>query len=212
MTVLALDTASPAPAVALADGDVVFLESLPADRGASEELLPAIERVLADGRLALSDCDRIAVCGGPGSFTGLRVGLATAWALARSVGRSVESVSTLEAMAEAARAAGASEVLVALDAGRGEAVAAAYSLSSRRARAVLPPRRLPLGELPSLSEGRLCIALPADLVAGALPPTESPAAALAKAVAREPGPAAVGMSPFYSRSSAAEEKHGAAPA
>ena len=103
MIVLAIDTASPAPAVALADETSVFVEPLPSDRTASEDLLPSIERVLAAGGRTLASCQRIAVCSGPGSFTGLRVGLATAWGLARALGCAVESVSTLSAMAEAAR-------------------------------------------------------------------------------------------------------------
>src|SRR5215468_7853145 len=103
MLVLAIDTASPAPAVALADGALDVEERLPSDRSASEDLLPAIERLLAGSGRTLLSCERIAVCSGPGSFTGLRVGLATAWGLARALQRPVEGVSTLEAMAEGAR-------------------------------------------------------------------------------------------------------------
>jgi len=227
MIVLAIDTASPAPAVALADEASVFEESLPSDRTASEDLLPAIERVLAASGRTLASCQRIAVCSGPGSFTGLRVGLATAWGLARVLHCPVESVSTLEAMAEAARRAwGASgkpeagggneqplrEVLAVLDAGRGEVSAAAYALPPERAREVAPLRRLPLEEVASFAGGRVRVALPAALVPGAVAPVGSPARALALAVSRTPGPDATVLSPIYSRKSAAEEKHGAAPA
>jgi tRNA threonylcarbamoyladenosine biosynthesis protein TsaB len=226
MLVLAIDTASPAPAVALADGASVFEERLPSDRSASEDLLPAIERLLAKSGRTLASCERIAVCSGPGSFTGLRVGLATAWGLARALQRPVESVSTLEAMAEAARELEGSrkreagsrnevhppEVLVALDAGRGEVSAAIYALSPGRAREVGPIRRLALEEVASFSGDHVRVALPTTLVPGALAPAGSPASALALAVSRAPGPEASALSPIYSRLSAAEEKHGAAPA
>ena len=72
MIVLAIDAASPLPAVALAAGGDVFDEALPRDRRASEDLLPAIQRVLARSGRRLSDCERLAVCAGPGSFTGVR--------------------------------------------------------------------------------------------------------------------------------------------
>jgi tRNA threonylcarbamoyl adenosine modification protein YeaZ len=212
MLVLAIDTASPAPAVALADGASAFEERLPSDRSASEDLLPAIERVLAKSGRTLASCERIAVCSGPGSFTGLRVGLATAWGLARALPCAVESVSTLEAMAEAARPVTSGEVLVVLDAGRGEVSAAAYAMPPGRAHPVLPLRRLPLGEIASLAGDRLLVALPATLVPGAAAPAVPPARALALAVSRAPGPEAEVLAPIYSRQSAAEEKHGAAPA
>jgi tRNA threonylcarbamoyladenosine biosynthesis protein TsaB len=211
MLVLAIDTASPAPAVALADGASVFEERLPSDRSASEDLLPAIERLLAKSGLSLASCERIAVCSGPGSFTGLRVGLATAWGLARALRCPAEAVSTLEAMAQTVRPA-AGEVATFLDAGRGEVSAALYALTPERAREVAPLRRLRLDEIASFAGERLRVALPAALVAGAMAPEASPASALALAVSRAPGPDAAALTPIYSRLSAAEEKHGAAPA
>src|SRR5262249_141333 len=128
MIVLALDTASPAAAVALASGPDVFEAALASDRRASEDLLSAVGDVLARAGRRLADCERIAVCAGPGSFTGMRIGLATAWGLSRAIGVPVEPVSTLEAMAEASRAAAALDVFTALDAGRGEASVARYDL------------------------------------------------------------------------------------
>ena len=93
MQILALDTASPVSSVTLLARGVVWEEALPGDRRASEELLPAIERCFAAAGSRLPDCDRIAVCSGPGSFTGLRIGLATAWGLGRAAGIPVETVS-----------------------------------------------------------------------------------------------------------------------
>ncbi|HWZ85963.1 MAG TPA: tRNA (adenosine(37)-N6)-threonylcarbamoyltransferase complex dimerization subunit type 1 TsaB, partial [Thermoanaerobaculia bacterium] len=134
MIVLALETASPSPAVALLSDGRLFEQMLPADRRASEELLPALRRVLESAGRTLADCERIGVCAGPGSFTGLRVGLATAWGLGRALGIPVEAVSTLEAMAEAARSAGAGRVVAVLDAGRGDLVCERFDLSGLRVR------------------------------------------------------------------------------
>ena len=80
----------------LPDGPPRLRGSAPRDRAAASRA----------ARTRLADCDRIAVCAGPGSFTGVRVGLATAWGLGRALGIAVEAVSTLEAMAEAARGLG----------------------------------------------------------------------------------------------------------
>ncbi|MGH9399646.1 MAG: tRNA (adenosine(37)-N6)-threonylcarbamoyltransferase complex dimerization subunit type 1 TsaB [Thermoanaerobaculia bacterium] len=213
MLVLAIDAASPMPAVALAAGQDVTEEALPLDRRASENLLPAVARVLRRCGRVLSDCERLAVCAGPGSFTGLRVGIASAWALARALSRPLESVSTLEAMAEAARAEGVVAVLAALDAGRGDASVALFDVTGARAVPLGAPSLQPLWQVRAAAPEALLVALPAGLVPGAINPAASPARALALAVARAPRREAETLSPIYARMSAAEEKkRGAAPA
>src|SRR6266545_5265832 len=104
MNVLVLDTASPQPGVCLVARGEIFEELLPADRHASEKLLSTIARCFERAGMALTECERIAVCSGPGSFTGLRVVLSTAWGLCRALEIPVEGVSTLEGLAEASRA------------------------------------------------------------------------------------------------------------
>jgi tRNA threonylcarbamoyladenosine biosynthesis protein TsaB len=185
-------------------------EPFPQDRRASEELLPAIERCLAAAGTTLARCNRIAVCSGPGSFTGLRIGLATAWALGRAAGVPVETVSTLEALAETARAPGIDRVAAVLDAGRGDVVLAVYSLEGERARIEEAPERLPIAEARRRFANIATAALPLDLLGtGRRPATLSPSRALALAVARAPGEASSSLAGIYSRPSAAEEKHGA---
>ena len=211
--VLAIDTASPLPAVALAHGDGRIEERLPEGRRASEELLPAISRCLEKGGSALSDLSRLALCAGPGSFTGLRVGLATAWGLSRAAGIPVETVSTLEAMAEAARGNG-SRVWTALDAGRGDAVFQPFSLEGVRARALAPARLAPPERAfaEALEAGDPIVALPPELAGSRTTRLPlSPALALAVAAARAPKPtaAATSFEPIYTRASAAEERRGA---
>jgi tRNA threonylcarbamoyladenosine biosynthesis protein TsaB len=210
MQILALDTASPFPSVTLLLREEVREETLSQDRRASEELLPAIGRCLAAAGTTLSRCDRIAVCSGPGSFTGLRIGLATAWALGRAASVPVETVSTLEALAETAREPGIDRVAAVLDAGRGDVVLAVYSLAGARARIEEAPERLPIAEALRRVTNVPTVALPLDLLGPETPPsTLSPSRALALAVARAPGDVAASLEGIYSRPSAAEEKHGA---
>lgn len=215
MTVLALDTASPRPAVALWSGERLFEVPLPGDRRASEDLLPAVRTVLARAGLTLRACERIGVCAGPGSFTGLRVGLATAWGFGRAAGIPIEAVSTLEAIAEAARAPGLSRVVAVLDAGRGDVVAERFDLSGPRARSTAPPVLLRAGALAEYAGEDPVAALPGAGSGAPHAAVASVAGALAEAVARAPRPAAptdprVAIPAIYSRPSAAEEKHGAA--
>jgi tRNA threonylcarbamoyladenosine biosynthesis protein TsaB len=128
--ILAFDTATPATAVALMDGDAVAEAShLPAGGerpGHAAQLLPLAARLLADAGLAFTDLDRIAVGTGPGTFTGLRIGVATARALAQATGAELVGVSTLRTLAEAARTDPEGPVMSVLDARRGEAFVAVY--------------------------------------------------------------------------------------
>jgi len=211
MKVLAIDTASPDASVALLSSGRIFEEALPSERRASEELLPALRRVLESAGAALRDCDRLAVCAGPGSFTGVRVGLATAWGLSRAAGIPLETVSTLEALAETMRGNGAAtRVFAALDAGRGDVVCCAYALGGARAEALGEPERVSPDRARELAGGAAIAALPRDLlgVPGVAEARLRPAAALARAVAAAPGSDATSLEAIYSRPSAAEEKRG----
>jgi len=208
---LAIDTASPAGAVAVARGDRVFEEILPHERRASEELLNAAARCLERANLTLAGVARIAVCAGPGSFTGIRVGLAAAWGLSRACGIPVETASTLEAMAEAARGLGADPIWTVLDAGRGEIVCQAFALGGPRAEACGESVRIPRNRLPETARGGLVLTLPRELGDPASPILlRTPAHALALAAANAPRAETSVFAPIYSRPSAAEELRGPA--
>jgi tRNA threonylcarbamoyladenosine biosynthesis protein TsaB len=166
MIVVALDTASPSTVagVLLADGRVVEARDDPpvGSRGEhAARLLPLIEQARVQGGVEWADVDRIAVGVGPGGFTGLRIGIATARALAQAGGAELAAVSSLQALATGAAAqtgldpaaleawepeAGAAEphgVLAVLDARRGEAFAAAWRGAERlMAPAALGPEAL----------------------------------------------------------------------
>lgn len=100
MKVLALDTASSTGSVALLDGERLIAETLLNVQSThSERLLDQIRAILSLADMTLRDLDLIAVVRGPGAFTGLRIGLATAKGLAHSIGLPVVGVSSLQLLA-----------------------------------------------------------------------------------------------------------------
>ena len=130
MIVLGLDTATPATAVGLLRADGVAFEGRhdPATGerpGHATRLLGLVDEVLSAAETPLDEVDRIAVGVGPGSFTGLRIGVATARALAQGTGAELAGVSTLRALARNA-AESDRPVVAVIDARRGEAFAAAW--------------------------------------------------------------------------------------
>lgn len=102
MLVLAIDTALDACAAGILDTDegrLIAQETLPMKRGHAEALMPLIARVIESARIAFTVLDRIAATTGPGSFTGLRVGLSAARGIALAAGKPVVGVTTLAAFA-----------------------------------------------------------------------------------------------------------------
>src|SRR3954462_11948267 len=102
MLILAIDTALDACAAAVLDttaGGVVAQESQTMKRGHAEALMPLIARVMKSSGIAFTALDRIAATTGPGSFTGLRVGLSAARGIALAPGKPVVGVTTLTAFA-----------------------------------------------------------------------------------------------------------------
>ncbi|WP_129841870.1 tRNA (adenosine(37)-N6)-threonylcarbamoyltransferase complex dimerization subunit type 1 TsaB [Streptomyces sp. RFCAC02] len=107
MLLLALDTATPAVTAALHDGRRVLAEAGGTDaRRHGELLLPAVDRALREAGRALGKVTAVAVGTGPGPYTGLRVGLATAAALGTALGIPVHGVGSLDALAYGAGLAG----------------------------------------------------------------------------------------------------------
>ena len=100
MLILALDTTSRAGSLAIVRDTAVVHEIVgDASRTHGERLPLEFERICNDARVSLHDIDVFAVAAGPGSFTGLRVGIAAIQGLAVALGRRVVPVSTLEAVA-----------------------------------------------------------------------------------------------------------------
>jgi len=121
MLIISLDTASPFPSLAVGGGDgAETSRALP--QNAAEGLPAAVGALLDEMRLTVRDLDRVAVISGPGSFTGLRAGLAFARGLARARGIPLVLVPTFSAAHEALPEP--ENALFVLDAGRGDVHAA----------------------------------------------------------------------------------------
>src|SRR5579872_5409312 len=102
MLILAIDTALDACAAAVLDtdaGQLIAQESQAMKRGHAEALMPLIGRVIAASEITFAALGRIAVTTGPGSFTGVRVGLSAARGIALAAGKPVVGVTTLTAYA-----------------------------------------------------------------------------------------------------------------
>ncbi len=140
MRIVALDTATRATATAVADvlpGEPPqfaverYHEPAPDGRpGHARELLVALQEVLEAAGGGWNGVDRVAVGIGPGTFTGLRIGVASAQALARSGGIPLVGVSSLHALGLGAAAWRSIGVLALIDARRGEVFAAGWSAGS----------------------------------------------------------------------------------
>ena len=104
MLILSIDSSQPVGSVTLArvDGDVAIIETVQAHGGKfSAQLIPTVKRLLESHNIEKHHIDVIAAASGPGTFTGLRVGLAAVKALAEILQKPIVTVSVLEALASA---------------------------------------------------------------------------------------------------------------
>jgi tRNA threonylcarbamoyladenosine biosynthesis protein TsaB len=184
--ILAFDTATPATVVAARDsGDTVVRRHDPSPRerpAHATALLGLVDEALAGARLSLESVERLGVGVGPGSFTGLRIGLATARALAQALDLPLAPVSGLDVLAAGAadEAGPGRAVLAVIDAGRGEGFAAGF----RDDRAMAAPAALAPDGLAALAAtleapvavGGGAVRFRAQLrkAGAAVPPDESP--------------------------------------
>jgi tRNA threonylcarbamoyladenosine biosynthesis protein TsaB len=187
MRVLAIDTALAACAAAVLDtgrGGILAHETQTMTRGHAEALMPLIQRVMQRAKLDFAALDRIAVTTGPGSFTGLRVGIAAARGIALAAGKPAIGLTTLAAYAAPLIAAdNALPVVAAVDArhdhvyleifGPGGRTLVAPRLASLRAAV----QRAAASGAPRLAGNA------AELLAAAWPAGEPPPAAVAQAPA-----------------------------
>ncbi len=132
---LAIETAAGLVGVALGDAEGPLVGVwLRGDRRHAETLSPAIDHVLAQAGASLSDVEAIAVDVGPGLFTGLRVGVATAQGLAMGLGVGVVEVTSVDVLArEVADAGFDGPIAAVVDARRGEVFAARYAAGAAAA-------------------------------------------------------------------------------
>jgi tRNA threonylcarbamoyladenosine biosynthesis protein TsaB len=135
MFILAVDTSGKHGSIALAqceDQNCAIIDVIPLTGGTfSVQLVPQIAAMLAKNGFSKSDLGGFAVATGPGSFTGLRVGLAAIKGLAEVLGKPIAAISLLEGLAVAAGAQG--RLTAALNAGRDEVYAGIYQVSDHAA-------------------------------------------------------------------------------
>lgn len=167
MRVFAIDTALAACSAALLEsGTIVARESIPMARGHAEALMPLIARVIAASQRDFTQIDRIAVTTGPGSFTGLRVGIAAARGLGLASGKPVVGLSTLSAFA-APYVGGGEALAVAIDARHGHVYLQVFGPDGST---LVTPRVVPLAEAVHLSgSGTRLIGNAASALAAAWP-------------------------------------------
>lgn len=165
MKILAIDTVAGRCAAAIFDseaGRCLHEVSRDIGRGHAEQLMDVIGEALAGAGCTYEDIARIAVAVGPGSFTGVRVGVATARGLALALGIPAVGVSTLAGLAAEARAMyPGMPVLIGIDARRGEVYAQAYDSAGL---ATTEPRVATLAALVSQAAGHVLAGSAAPLL------------------------------------------------
>lgn len=143
MRILSIDTSTSLASIAIAVDHQIVAETLfSVDRTLSARLLPEIERMLAFSGLATHDIDLFAAAVGPGSFTGVRAGVATIQGLALATGRPCAGFSSLALLAMNFPLASL-PVCCLLDARKSEVYAALYDASTALPRPVIPDCVMP---------------------------------------------------------------------
>ena len=168
MLLLAIDTSGKHGGIALArageaaadSDDVELIETAPLAGGTfSAQLVPQIAALLSSHRFTKHDIGGFAVVSGPGSFTGLRIGLAAVKALAEVLGKAIAPVSLLEACVFVSGAQG--KIMAVLDAGRGDVYVGEYEVSVK---ATKLGREFMLSKSAFLSRAKKCTVVTPDAV------------------------------------------------
>jgi tRNA threonylcarbamoyladenosine biosynthesis protein TsaB len=158
MKILALDTTTTSGSVALLDNARPVGEiSSEAELSHSERLLASVDFLLKQNGLRVEDLDGFAVAAGPGSFTGIRIGLSTVKAFAYASGKPVAAVSTLEALSWKLREGAARLVAPVVDAKKGEIYSALFETGKRGLREIIPQGAYPPDGFLSLLPSRRII-------------------------------------------------------
>ena len=147
MKIIGIESASMTASVAIVDEEVILAEyTVNHKKTHSQTLLPMLDEIVRMTEMELSEVDAIAVSGGPGSFTGLRIGSATAKGLGLALDKPLIHIPTLEAMAY--NFAGSTKLICPmLDARRGQVFTAVYRVDEECPETVLEPAAMDLEEL-----------------------------------------------------------------
>ncbi|OCG03212.1 tRNA (adenosine(37)-N6)-threonylcarbamoyltransferase complex dimerization subunit type 1 TsaB [Gilliamella sp. wkB112] len=138
-TILAIDTSTEACSVALLYRNEITHDFIISVRDHTQQILPMIDKILRQSNCALSQVDAIAFGQGPGSFTGVRIGIGVAQGLALGVDKPMIGVSTLMTLAQGVyRTQQANSVVAAIDARMNEVYLGQYQLVNNQWQAVIP--------------------------------------------------------------------------
>lgn len=223
--ILAIDTSTEQASIALSEGSVPIAEwSWRVGRNHSTQVKPAVQWLMQLANTGVHDIDTLVVASGPGSFSGLRVGISLAKGLAMARDIPLVGISTLDVLAFAA-SPGGGPVCACMEAGRGEVYVALYSGSPGEWQRLSEYLVLPMPAAAQLAaKAALVVGSAADAVVAAIPAGRRPdvfngpwqprrASFLAELGRRffDAGGSdqRFELEPLYLRRSAAEEKHGA---
>lgn len=212
MRVLGIETSTSQAAVALVEaGRLVLGRAHTRPKQSAEQLLPMIAELLAEAGWSRGHLERIGVSVGPGSFTGLRVGIACAQGLALGLGIPLVGVTSLRAMARAVPDSVMGTRVPLLDARRNEVFAAGYGAGSGTTE-LLAPLALRCGSAVSVLKAQLTepivwlgsgVSLVGSRPSFSSPETEQPSAYAVGQLAEELDPAACPPLPVYVRDAGA---------
>jgi tRNA threonylcarbamoyl adenosine modification protein YeaZ len=219
MLTVALETSARPASVAAWDGERRLCASLAPDRPHASDLLSTLDRLLTSLKARPADIRAVIVGTGPGSYTGLRVGIATALGLARGSGASLRGVPSGETVAYAELAPGSEGVML-LDARQGEIYFAHYrrmaaEVETLRAPCVLPaldvasilPADVPIfGDAAAAETGRLSAEQRARMHSPAIPRADALLELGAARLERSGPDAPLSIEPLYLRPFAARQR------
>ena len=148
MRILAIETSAKAASVALLEGERLVAQNFQhAGLTHSRTLLAMVHGLLTGLGLTLAEVDKIAVACGPGSFTGIRIGVATAKGLALGADKPLAGVSSLAAMAHQAKHLGKGTICAAMDARRGQVYNALFRAEGETLHRLTEDRAIPIQTL-----------------------------------------------------------------
>ena len=148
MRILAIESSAKQSSIALVeDGKLIAQNIQHAGLTHSKTLLPLTHSLLCDMGRSIQDIDQIAVAHGPGSFTGIRIGMATAKGLAMGADKPLIGVSTLEAMAHQAKYLGAGIICPVMDARREQVYNALFMVQDGTLQRLTEDRAIAIEEL-----------------------------------------------------------------
>lgn len=158
MKILAIDTSNRPLSVALLEGQRLLAEiTTTVSKNHSETLMPAIDQIFKQSHISPKEIDRVVVAQGPGSYTGLRIGVTTAKTLAYSLEKELVGVSSLAVLAASVRAMEQTLLVPLFDARRDNVFAGGYVWENGRLENVLADQHVSLTELSQqLKKQKIC--------------------------------------------------------